>query len=222
MIQMPPIRALRTVGADMADPEDDNFLSRWSRRKRGEHPEQTLDEPIAQVEDAEETDEGDPEVIAQLPDIDGMDDSSDFTVFLKAGVPEALRRRALRKLWRVNPVLANLDGLNDYDEDYTQAAMAALGRGMKTLYQVGGGFATDESEVVADESEPPTDATDDPETRLPSELPPPDESEPQVDPQTDPVETALNRAEAPAPVEPAPKHKGAARSRRWGVPAKPS
>ena len=30
----------------------------------------------------------------------------------------ALRRLALRRLWRSDPVLANLDGLNDYDEDF--------------------------------------------------------------------------------------------------------
>ncbi len=196
----------------MADPEDDDFLSRWSRRKRGELPEQVAppepsgDEPADEEAPSEE--EGDPEVIARLPDIAGMDDTSDFSVFLKAGVPEALRRRALRKLWRVNPVLANLDGLNDYDEDYTQ--MTALGKGMKTLYRVGKGFATDEPDVAAE------DVTDEPETQPPSELPSPDEPESQ----TGPIETALNRADA-QPAESAPKHNDAARNRRWGAPAKP-
>jgi hypothetical protein len=36
-----------------------------------------------------------------------------------------LRQRALRKLWTTNPALAVLDGLNDYDLDYTDAAMGA-------------------------------------------------------------------------------------------------
>ena len=35
------------------------------------------------------------------------------------------RQRALRKLWTTNPALAVLDGLNDYDLDYTDAAMNA-------------------------------------------------------------------------------------------------
>lgn len=201
----------------MADPEDDDFLSRWSRRKRGEFPEQVAppepsgDEPSGDepsVEGAPPEDEGDPEVIAQLPDIAGMDDSSDFSVFLKTGVPEALRRRALRKLWRVNPVLANLDGLNDYDEDYTQ--MSALGEGMKTLYRVGKGFATEEPDV------PVEDVVEEPETLPPPESPPPTEPEPQ----TSPIEMALDHADA-QPAESAPKHKGAARNRRWGGPAKP-
>ena len=36
--------------------------------------------------------------------------------------PERLRNRALRKLWLTNPVLANLDDLVEYGEDYTDAA----------------------------------------------------------------------------------------------------
>ena len=42
-------------------------------------------------------------------------------------VPEALRKRALRKLWLSDPILANVDGLNDYDEDFTDAALVVEG-----------------------------------------------------------------------------------------------
>jgi len=202
------------VVAAMADPEDDDFLSRWSRRKRGEHPEDAAAEPAAQVAEVDPSDgegEGDPEVIAQLPDIDGMDDSSDFAVFLQAGVPEALRRRALRKLWRVNPVLANLDGLNDYDEDYTQ--LSAMGKGMKTLYRVGEGFATDEEDVLAD-AETQSDVTDDPKSEV-SEPPAAIETENQAAM----VDAPPGRAAPPAqePAAPADNPKGTARSRRWGA-----
>jgi hypothetical protein len=48
-----------------------------------------------------------------------LDAQSDFTPFMRAGVPPALRNQALRLLWRLDPALANLDGLNDYDEDFT-------------------------------------------------------------------------------------------------------
>jgi hypothetical protein len=41
-------------------------------------------------------------------------------------------------LWRVNPVLANLDGLVDYGEDYTDAALVF--ENMQTVYQVGKGM----------------------------------------------------------------------------------
>jgi hypothetical protein len=154
----------------MADRSDDDFLARWSRRKRaaptGAEPAQTAvrgaqrwqppsapSDALAAPETGPEA-EGDPDVVAKLPDIDAMDDSSDFSVFLQNGVPEALRRRALRKLWRVNPVLANLDGLNNYDEDYTKLGMVEM-PGLKTIYKVGRGFVLDDDE----EAEAPTDST---------------------------------------------------------------
>src|SRR3972149_43686 len=98
----------------MTDPRDDGFVGRWSRRKRaarvGEPEESEAAPPEAAGPPgpvATET-EGDPEIIARLPDLATVDDNTDFTGFLQQGVPEALRRQALRKLWRVNPVLANL------------------------------------------------------------------------------------------------------------------
>ena len=75
--------------------------------------------------------------------------------FLRAGVPEALRRRALRRLWRLNPALANLDALVEYGEDYTDAATVV--EKMQTIYQVGSGyrklFETEASDADGAESE---------------------------------------------------------------------
>ena len=146
---------------------DDGILGRWSRRKRAaERPDveanapgdpdgATPDAPGApgvQVPSEEPDEQG--AIPEDLPDIDSLDMTSDFTVFLKDGVPEAIRRRALRKLWRLNPVFANLDGLNDYDEDYTDAAV--LTTSIKTIYKAGKGLlAKDEEEqVVAETTEP--------------------------------------------------------------------
>jgi len=53
-----------------------------------------------------------------LPPIESLDRDSEYEGFLADGVPEALTRAALRKLWSSDPVFANLDGLNDYDEDF--------------------------------------------------------------------------------------------------------
>ena len=77
-----------------------------------------------------------------LPDIDSLTVESDFTQFLRKEVPKTLQRRALRKLWTSDPVFACLDGLNDYEEDFTDAATVI--EGMKSSYQVGRGFLTDE------------------------------------------------------------------------------
>jgi hypothetical protein len=73
-----------------------------------------------------------------LQDPDLMQMGDDFARFMDKAVPERLRQRALRRLWRSNPVLANLDGLVDYGDDFTDAAMVVPD--MKTAYQVGRGM----------------------------------------------------------------------------------
>lgn len=83
-------------------------------------------------------------------DIEAMDFDADFTKFMQPGVPERLRQRALRRLWGTNPILANVDGLNDYDEDYTDAALAV--DVLKSAWKVGQGYLTDE-EVEARDAE---------------------------------------------------------------------
>ncbi len=75
-------------------------------------------------------------------DFDALDYNSDFQQFMGKGVPEAIQRKALRKLWQSNPLLANIDGLNDYDEDFTDAALAV--DAIKTAYKVGRGYLSDE------------------------------------------------------------------------------
>lgn len=132
---------------------DDGFVSRWSRRKdqaRSTEPKDKLGAPPqepagkAVPDSAPESAAPDEAIPEDLPDPDTLTADSDFTVFLKDGVPEELRQRALRRLWRSNPIFANLDGLNDYDLDYTNAATVVAG--LKTLYQVGRGFVLDEDE----------------------------------------------------------------------------
>ena len=101
---------------------------------------------------AEAQDEAD--IVAQLPDIESLNETSDFTVFMKEGVPQALKRRALRKLWRVNPAFSFLDGMNEYDEDFTIVSSEPV----KTIYQVGKGMLgnrdEEEAEPAAPEDEP--------------------------------------------------------------------
>lgn len=125
-------------------------LQRWSRRKRDAAkpaeptaPATAPAEPEVSPEERElainET-LPEQEVLAKygLPDPDAIELGTDITGFMRKEIPELLRRRALRALWRSNPVLAVLDGLNDYDEDYTDAGLRT--KGIKTLYKVGQGF----------------------------------------------------------------------------------
>lgn len=136
--------------------EDGDFLSRWSRRKRAavaeEPPIPGLDpgsqggkghDVPDQVGDSEaipETLEAEAALLEKLglPAPETLSEGDDFSRFMADGVPAFLRKRALRVLWRSNPILANLDGLNDYDEDFTSPEMTQ--KVLATGYQVGRGF----------------------------------------------------------------------------------
>lgn len=123
--------------------DEDDVFRRWSKRKRAVAQEEARespgpDEPYSApvVEDGE-----DETALLQrlnLPVPETMHPGDDFSAFMKAGVPEFLRKRALRTLWRSNPVLANLDGLNDYDDDFTSPEMTQ--KVLATAYRVGRGF----------------------------------------------------------------------------------
>jgi hypothetical protein len=81
-----------------------------------------------------------------LPDPDDLGLGADFKQFLGKAVPKQIRQRALRRLWTSNPVLANLDGLNDYEQDFTAAATVVAN--LKTSYVVGEGFVKRVVEAV--------------------------------------------------------------------------
>ncbi|CTQ66116.1 DUF3306 domain-containing protein [Roseibium alexandrii] len=117
----------------------------WSRRKaavqRSEELERVLvEEAEVAKERAELETKSDAEILEELnlPDPDTLTENDDFSQFLSAAVPERLKRRALRRLWGLNPVLANLDGLVDYADDFTDAATVVSN--MQTVYQVGRGM----------------------------------------------------------------------------------
>ena len=147
---------------------DPSVFSRWSERKRAvaaeaeaeEERKDLMPDPAGlDIKNAPEAvDVTEEEILEKLglPDPETMQKGDDFAAFLKDGVPEALKKRALRTLWRSNPVLANLDGLVDHGEDYTDAAMVP--ETMKTLYQVGKGMlrkVVEPAEGVAEtEAEP--------------------------------------------------------------------
>ena len=102
---------------DMHAGEED-FLSRWSRRKR--EAQQAKAEVVVTVERTSEqqttllTD-------ADMPPLESLDEHSDYSGFLSPQVSEALRKQALRKLFQ-SPGFNIRDGLDDYDDDYTQFA----------------------------------------------------------------------------------------------------
>jgi Protein of unknown function (DUF3306) len=115
----------------MAEPE--GFIARWSRRKNAARrrpgsppspaPAEPPPTPAAPQAEA-----------AALPAIESLTAESDFSLFMQPGVPDDLRNAALQKLWRSDPVYANLDGLLEYGEDY--AAAFASPAAVRTAYRV--------------------------------------------------------------------------------------
>jgi hypothetical protein len=236
------------------------FLSRWSQRKLAAEPPVApeLAEPTRQTPDAVPDGEGQRSQLAEiapadsepdeidpkdLPDIDSLDKDSDYTVFLKRGVPKALRQRALRKLWRIDPVLGFIDGLDDYNLDYTDAATVMPN--MKTLYQVGRGMVLPEEEKAEQEAAEQLAEDEAALARAPADDPADDPaagSAGETDDETGATVAALPPEESPLPDVAAPKKRqrnpgdpvvtGAAtrrsdparpaarsaRSRRWGDP----
>ena len=67
------------------------------------------------TEDNQEKDEEKP---VELPPIESLDDDSDYSMFMFPEVDEGLKKIALRKLFKA-PFFNVVDGLNDYDEDFT-------------------------------------------------------------------------------------------------------
>jgi hypothetical protein len=147
----------------------------WARRKAAVAAEQTRAEAAETARFDAETQAAleardDAEILAELdlPDPDALQPGDDIRGFLSKAVPERLRRRALRRLWRLNPVLANLDGLNDYDTDFTDSALP--GGKLQTAYQVGKGMLAHVQHLEAmalkaeagtpDAAEAPRDAPD--------------------------------------------------------------
>jgi hypothetical protein len=112
------------------DDDDEAFLARWSRRKQAgyrnrEHPsapgpQALLGEPLA----ADDMQQATPQrelTDADMPAVDSLDEKSDYAAFMSPGVSEHLRARALRKLFHL-PDFHVPDGLDDYDDDFTQFA----------------------------------------------------------------------------------------------------
>jgi hypothetical protein len=122
--------------------EEEGFLSRWSRRKR---EAAVIDPPLeAPVEPAvelpteaealeasrSETPRAAPERAAcpipnmpaidleSLPRIEDLTAESDFSLFLRPGIPSLLRNAALRRMWSLDPAIRDYIGPVDYQWDF--------------------------------------------------------------------------------------------------------
>jgi hypothetical protein len=117
--------------------EDKNFLSRWSRKKReaAELPPQAT---AAAAKDAEpkesaaiaapadgikatRTEADEPKFdLASLPSIESIGADTDIRQFLRAGVPAALTRAALRRAWASDPAIRDYIGLSENSWNFNE------------------------------------------------------------------------------------------------------
>ena len=140
--------------------EQDFWARRKSKVQKETQDEQTaVEQKILVEQHAAMEEKTDAELLEELelPDPDTLKMGDDFSVFMSKAVPDRIRRRALRTLWRSNPVLANVDMLVDYGEDFTDSAMVV--ENMQTAYQVGKGMLKHVQEMArqAEELENPSE-----------------------------------------------------------------
>ena len=146
----------------------EGFMSRWSKRKsnlkhdqgneknlkgKTELQESNVNEQKTvikeEVDESQYSDLNDQELLEKfkLPDPEKIKKEKSLDLFFKDGVPDRLRQIALRRVWKLNPIIRFADAeINDYHEDFTDAATVI--EGMQTAYQVGKGYL---SEILKDE-----------------------------------------------------------------------
>jgi hypothetical protein len=130
----------------MSEPE--NFIARWSRRKREAADEAETTKPAAASGVSDQTTHADGAGEAggvppartgasepasefdwtKLPPVETITAESDIRAFLRAGVPPELTRAALRRAWAADPKIRDFVGLADYDWDFnTPGAIPGFG-----------------------------------------------------------------------------------------------
>ncbi|NVK31011.1 MAG: DUF3306 domain-containing protein [Gammaproteobacteria bacterium] len=102
------------------------WAERWADRKRKVAEDNAQPDEVPQVAPESDIESGDiaaPEP-TELPSLESLNENSDYSAFMQIDVDKEIRKLALRKLFS-SPAFNIRDGLDDYDDDYTQ--FVALG-----------------------------------------------------------------------------------------------
>jgi len=149
-----------TMEEDNKDDAQEGFISRWSKKKgnnKSDVKSLTEKENVNKVTNTESDDKAlvpseitdeseydelnDEELLEKfnLPNPEKIKKEKGLDLFFKDGIPDRLRQIALRKVWKLNPIIRFADAeINDYHEDFTDAATVI--EGMETAYKVGRGY----------------------------------------------------------------------------------
>lgn len=117
------------------------FLSRWSRLKRGETPPEVAPEALAEVSPAAPPDQAPADTpapppaetqaqtqaepafdLSLLPSLEELTVESDIRGFLHRAVPAGLRNAALKRIWALDPAIRDFVGPVDYAWDFNDPA----------------------------------------------------------------------------------------------------
>lgn len=103
----------------MSEQQVTGIFTRFNERKHAVNVE-TLETEYSQIDQQQqELDKSINELTDKdMPDIATLDEDSDYSMFMSSEVSNMLKKKALRKLF-LSPSINVLDGLNDYDENYT-------------------------------------------------------------------------------------------------------
>lgn len=155
----------------------EGFLARWARRKaeaQAASPPRAVPSPApppAEQQPPAPLPQGCGERQADappdLPPIDSLGRESDFSPFLKDGIPEDLRRAALSRLWASDPLFSRPEIHDLHMEDYSQPLAPDLvrtawrfGRGMLENHDACANFPASPEETTKEAPEntsPPTE-----------------------------------------------------------------
>jgi hypothetical protein len=106
---------------------DEPFLRRWSRLKSDRSQEPESPAPTAPAPPPQDVAlpaesgaaDGEPEADEELPPLEALDENSDFSGFMSPKVSSALRKQALRKLFR-SQKFNYICPMDEYNEDFTK------------------------------------------------------------------------------------------------------
>ena len=107
---------------------EEDFLARWSRRKRESRAEPANPAAAQSAPPVEVKDDQNELDLSSLPSIDEIDAATDITSFLRKGIPQDLSRAALRRAWAADPTIRDFVGLAENAWDFNDpTAMPGFG-----------------------------------------------------------------------------------------------